>query len=871
MILKRVLLLGLVAFMAMSFGMAHNNRIRQNINRDWKFERSDVHDASQTDFDDTRWDTIHLPHSFSMPYFMGSQVYQGYGWYRKEIIIRKEWKDKHINLEFEGAFIEKEVYVNGAYVGKHVGGYTGFNFDITPYVKVGVNKIAVRVNNLWNPRVAPRAGDHQFSGGIYRDVYLNVTNKLHVDNYGTFVSTPQVTRNKAVCQVETTVLNSGSKRLNATVKTDIVDKEGKLVASVKSIETIDKGAVKHLNQILPTIEYPHLWSPESPYLYKALTTIYANGKAVDNYETSFGIRTFEWSADDGFSLNGEHYYLLGTNVHQDQAGWGDAVTNAAMRRDVQMMKEAGFNCIRGSHYPHDPAFSQACDELGMILFQENAFWGMGGSSGDRGWGGDGPSSSCYPPNPLDQLDFDQSVLQQLKEMIQIHRNSASIAAWSLSNEPFFTDNSTDEAMKNLLNIATDSARVWDPTRQVAIGGAQRKGVDNLGKGAIAFYNGDGATLYEHPNFPNLVSEYGSTIAQRPGNFVPGWGDLAHDGKDGMYRPKWRSGQIIWCGFDHGTVGGVALASMGLVDYFRIPKRQYYWYQLAYKEGQYPPVEPQWAKQGIPAKLRLESSNTTILNTDGTDDCQLLVTVLDAQGSHISNEIPIELVVISGPGEFPTGKRIKFMPPSESEESDITIRDGMAAISFRSYYAGKTIIRAISEGLASAEIEITTLGEPVWVEGVSKESISRPYHRFKVQESISSEVTELLLATNRPCWVSSTSKDTSKAYANDGDISTIWRPSSEDKASWWKLALEADYCIRQIELEFSEECQHHFSIEVSADDIHWDSVVEDNLCTKSHLYTADFGCNIAFIRILFHSDEAGLAEVKVGGIPSALTK
>lgn len=874
--IKSLSLIAILGFLFCFTTEAKEPRTKQNINREWKFILDDVANAQTIDLNDKEWEDIHLPHSFSMPYFMWHAVYQGYGWYRKEIEVPANWMDKNINLEFEGAFIEKEVYVNGNYVGKHVGGYTGFNFDITKYLTTGKNLIAVRVNNLWKPDVAPRAGDHQFSGGIYRDVYLNVTDKLHVDMYGTFVTTPEVSGESAVCEIQTEIRNNYAEDKTCIVKTEIKSPKGKTLVKTESSERISKLKVQIIKQRLPEIKNPELWSPESPALYKAVTTVSLDGKIVDTYETTFGVRKFEWTADKGFFLNGKHYFLRGANVHQDHAGWGDAVTNAAMYRDVQMMKDAGFNCIRGSHYPHDPAFTQACDEIGIILFQENAFWAMGGSSGDRGWGGNGPSSSCYPLNPTDQDAFDQNVLEQLYEMIKIHRNGASIAAWSLCNEPFFTDNETDERMKNLLNLCTDSARTWDPTREVAIGGCQRKGIDKLGKGAIAFYNGGGEAFYK-PGVPNLVSEYGSTVAERPGLFTPGWSNIAENlfegGGDPWNPPAWRAGHIIWCGFDHGTIGGRRLATMGTVDYFRVPKRQYYWYLEAYKKGNHEPVEYEWAKDGIPAKLKLKTSNDLISSTDGTDDAQLIITVLDASGKHINNNVPIELEIVSGPGEFPTGTKIQFMPPSEDEASDIYIRDGIAAITFRSYYAGKTIIKATSPGMESATIEITTKGSPAWKEGITPKTKDRPYKRYEPKKQLAkantSNNTELLLARVRPSSASSSMKGFDKANANDNNKNTVWKPAKGDNNKWWKVELEASYCISQMQLEFPEEDMYNYYIEVSTDNVNWKKILENKGKERTYTHNDDFGCNIAFIRITFKSENAAIAELRVGGVPTAL--
>lgn len=834
-----------------------------NLNRGWLFTLGDPAGAEQSSFADQSWERVNLPHSFSLPYFMWKSVYNGYGWYRKEIEMPAAWKGKQISIEFEGVFIQSEVFLNGQEVGSHTGGYTGFCYDLTPYLKPGKNILSVRVNNLWKPDVAPRAGDHQFSGGIYRDVWLHVTDPLHVAWKGTFITTPQVSESSASFKAETEITNTDAKPQQFVLRTEILAPDGKIVSRSESKEKLAARASGIFTQSPPAVDKPVLWHPDSPRLYKMVTTILRGGKDVDRMETPFGIRWFEWTADKGFFLNGQHYYLLGANVHQDHAGWGDAVTNAGFYRDVKMMKDCGFNTIRGSHYPHDPAFGEACDELGMLFFPENAFWGMGGGSGDRGdWGT--PSSGCYPPNPADQDHFDESVLAQLKELIRINRNSPSITAWSMSNEPFFTDASTNERMKQLLNRATDSVHVWDPTRLVAIGGSQRKGVDKLGKNQIAFYNGDGAGFL-NPGVPSMVSEYSSVTTHRPGTFDPGWADL----KDGYNRPEWRGGQVIWCGFDHGTVGGTGLAIMGLVDYFRIPKRSWYWYQEAYAKGNTNPREPEWPQKGTPAGIRLTADKTTLSAPDGTDDAHILITLLDASGKPVSNEIPVTLSIQSGPGEFPTGSSIRFMPPSEDEASDITIREGMAAIEFRSYYAGTTVIEAKVEGLPTSTITIQTLGIPTWESAGCPKVADRPYKRFIAPEK-KLPVNELLLAVNRPSFVSSTAELSSRALANDDDDQTAWFANPSDKESWWKLDLEASYDLNAVELVFPTAENHRYRIEVSADGQVWTAVSDQwnsDKIDKVQRVNGLLGTNIRFLRVLFNSGNAGLAEIRVGGKPA----
>ena len=203
---------------------------------------------------------------------------------------------------------------------------------------------------------------------------------------------------------------------------------------------------------------------------------------------------------------------------------------------------------------------------------------------------------------------------------------------------------------------------------------------------MAGYNGDGARLFANPGIPSVVTEYGSTMADRPGKYDPA-GAICRarpartETSNGSWRLPWRSGEVIWCGFDHGSIAGRQFGAMGMVDYFRLPKRQWYWYRNEYLH--IPP--PAWPSNGVPAALKLTADKTTLESVDGTDDAQIIVTVVDKDGKAISNCPPVTLAIESGPGEFPTGPSITFAP-----DSDIAIRDGQAAMEFRSYYSGKTV-------------------------------------------------------------------------------------------------------------------------------------------------------------------------------------
>lgn len=855
---KKFLLLLLFILSGTLSGKA-DNLCRQsiNFNADWKYMRGDHREASRIDYKDSDWETIGIPHSFSIPYFMSKDFYTGYGWYRKAFVLTPEDQKLKLFLEFDGVFQEAEVFINERKVGTHVGGYTGFYFDISSAVRAGKNVIAVRVNNVWRSNVAPRAGEHVFSGGIYRNVRLVKKNPVHIDWYGTFVTTPDLVGNKgksSVVKVCTDVCNQTNAPVEFKLLTEVKDANGKTLVSVENQESLAANSTRKLEQTTKTIENLNLWNPRSPYLYTLVSSVYQGQVLLDRMETPFGFRWFEWTADKGFFLNGEHLFFKGANVHQDQAGWGDAVTEKAMRRDVQLMKEAGFDLIRGSHYPHAPAFSQACDEEGMLFWSEAPFWGIGGFRPDGYW-----DSSAYPVDKRDEQDFETSALLQLEAMIRIHRNHPSIIAWSMCNEAFFSAPEAMNGVRRLLKRMVDLTHRLDPSRPAAIGGAQRPlGDERIDKiGDIGGYNGDGATQpdFQNPGIPNVVSEYGSVTADRPGEYSPGWGDLQVN--DGWKGCLWRSGQVIWCGFDHGSIAGSSLGKMGIVDYFRIPKRSWYWYRNEYTQV----APPQWAQKGTPAQLKLEASASRGVRTDGTDDVQLMVTVLNTQGKPVSNSPTIELRLVSGPGEFPTGDKICF-----TSDSDIRIMDGKAAITFRSYYAGTAVIEATSPGLKSARIEIAFEGERSYKNGITPTVKQRPYVRF-VKEA--EKKTVQVFGRNNPTFASSQQVKQVAGLAADGNLQTYWEASSNDSSPFWILDTEKELELKNIDIQFPKEGIYRYVVEVSGDKMKWNQVLTKQKNTLKESSAAIDFSNVVrarFVRIRFaEKSPAAVAEVVVKGI------
>ena len=827
-----------------------------NLNREWTYQRGDFPGAERAAYDDSQWEHIGLPHSFSIPYFMSSEFYTGYGWYRKTLPLSREDLRKELYLEFDGVFQEAEIYVNGSLAGTHRGGYTGFSVRITPYVQQGDNQVAVRVNNLWRPDLAPRGGEHVFSGGIYRNVRLVKKHPVHIDWYGTWVTTPTLAANQgcsSTVRVRTEVVNESDKAGSYTLRSKVVDSQGKVLSTQETTQEVNPSQPVTFDQTTEELAGVALWSPAHPWLYTLVSELYHGEELIDQEETTFGFRWFEWTADRGFFLNGEHYYFHGANVHQDQAGWGDAVTEEAMRRDVRMIKEAGFDIIRGSHYPHAPAFAKACDQEGMLFWSETAFWATAGPKVDGSW-----TASAYPVRAQDIEEFERTAVQQLTDMIRINRNSPSIVVWSVSNEPFFTDDSTLPAVRNLLKKLVDTAHRLDPTRPAAVGGAQRP----LGEGRIdligdvAGYNGDGANIpdFKQPGIPSVVTEYGSTLADRPGEYIPGWGDLARD--EGWKGRPWRSGQIIWCGFDHGSIFGPNMAKLGIIDYFRLPKRSWYWYRNEYAHK----APPQWPVEGDPAKLRLEASKTQDIKADGTDDVQLIVTVLDRTGRELSNSPQVRMRVMSGPGEFPTGRSIDF-----AADSDIRIMDGKAAIAFRSYYAGKTIVEASSPGLGSALLELEFTGAPAYQPGKSWQTESRPYVRY--HKDMEREAQQRY-GKDSPTFATSSAQGHLAGYAADGDTATWWQPTAEDQRPSLSLDMERTLDVTRIQAMFPRQAVGPCVVEVSTDQAQWSKVAEIDHPADQWRLDMEQPARARFVRFSFAAPTASrvpaLAEIEVMG-------
>ncbi len=732
------------------------SRQKIDFDRGWMFARSDVAGAQNPGFDDSKWGPVALPHDFDAPYNVGGTTggqsfYVGLGWYRKHFTVPSSWSGQRVELEFEGSFSVTDVWVNGTVIGTHRGGYTGFVFDITSSLQTGDNVIAVRVDNRWRADLAPRTGDHQFSGGIYRDVYLNVTNNVHVTWYGTFVTTPALTnpvwdtsnpayyRNIDLSQYPSDSAlsaNLAARRSNVRVQTEVrndgsapidvyaqqqVSKQGSstVLATFNSpVQTIGAASTSTLDALSGSLSDTasmlqglSLWAPNNPALYTVTTSLVVAGSVVDTYTTTFGFRSAQWKVD-GFYLNGVKTLLVGADVHQDHGGWSNAVTNSGFERDVSYVREAGMNFIRGSHYPHDPAFADATDKLGVMFWSENDFWATataGIEPTPTGTVSDYKADG-YPQKTADQPAFEQSAMDSLRDMIRVGRNHPSIINWSMGNEVFFTSSATLGKATALASRMRDYSHQLDPTRKAALGGVQRASLDQLSVCDVAGYNGDGAKI-TNTWMPNMVTEYGSYTSDRPGTYGPTYGDTQDPNNATRFRLTTDSaGLAIWAGFDHGTILDPSFARMGMVDYYRLPKDQWYWYRANKANwsgltniADPTPVAREQAAAGSASAMTLRAGrySSTTITDDGATDTQLVVTMRNASGAWVNDNRTVTLTVTSGPGVLPGGKSYTFTPGTEAF-------NGQAAIEFRSYYAGTSTVTAKSAGLPDATITITTV-------------------------------------------------------------------------------------------------------------------------------------------------------------------
>ena len=417
-----LLISGLFAGFVTAHG-AEPVRLRESADFDWRFFKGDAPGAQQPGFDDTAWRQLNLPHDWSIEAAFGQNeptggsggyLPTGVGWYRKTFTLSDAVLGRKISMEFDGVYQNSEVWLNGALLGRQPYGYTSFAYDLTPHLRLSgePNVLAVRVDNSAQPNSRWYSGS-----GIYRHVWLTATDSVHVARWGTYVTTPKVSAEAATVRIRTRLLNEEPAEFKVTLASEIVDADGKVVATTQSAETIYAGE-KEFDQTVE-LTAPRLWSTRTPNLYQLRTTVTANDAVVDNFETTFGVRSIAYDVDRGFLLNGEPVKLLGACVHHDGGAVGAAVPEGVLERRLRLLQAMGCNAIRCSHNPMAPEFYDLCDRLGLFVMDE-AFdeWTVRKPQIQHGY-------SEY---------FNEWHERDLVALIRRDRNHPCVVMWSAGNE-----------------------------------------------------------------------------------------------------------------------------------------------------------------------------------------------------------------------------------------------------------------------------------------------------------------------------------------------------------------------------------------------------------------------------------------------------
>jgi beta-galactosidase len=551
LILPLSFLIIILLFSCSSDKMKDESVINRNIpfDSDWKFLRDSVSGPENPAFDDSGWRSIDLPHDWSIENFADSDnedhigpftktseggiatghVKGGTGWYRKHFIADNTYSKKQVTLCFDGVYMIASVWVNGNKAGDHFYGYTPFSFDITNFLAPGKdNVIAVEVRN-------PGKNSRWYSGsGIYRHVWLTVTNPLRIDENGLYVTTALISEDTAKVHLSVKLKNSGTDSKSANLIAYIGDSATSVINKTEIPIKIEADGSISVEKTLEIIN-PVLWSTDNPHLYKATTEVVLNGKTVDSYSVQFGVRTLSFSAEKGFLLNGNPVLLKGGCMHHDNGLLGSATYDRAEERRVELMKVNGFNSIRTSHNPPSKQFLDACDRLGMLVIDE-AFdmWE-------------------HPKNPQDYSNyFRANWKSDLQSMILRDRNHPSVIIWSIGNEVY---ERADTSGQRIANQLVKMVKELDNTRPVTAAICMFWDHPGLAWSATepAFASLDiGGYNYmwreyenDHKKFPERIMAGTESV---PMEAFENWQQVEKD--------PWVIGDFVWTGMDYLGESGI---------------------------------------------------------------------------------------------------------------------------------------------------------------------------------------------------------------------------------------------------------------------------------------------------------------------------
>ena len=618
---------------------AESPRYRSNFDAAWSFQLGDPEGAEKPGFDSSEWRKLDVPHDWSVEGRFeadhpagapGGYLPAGIGWYRKSFELSEDLAGRHVFIEFDGVYMNSEVWINGQYLGKRPYGYLGFEYELTQHLNFGgENVIAVRVDDSLQPSARWYGG-----AGIYRHVWLKHTDPLHVDHWGTYVTTPEITEDAAQVDLETTIRNAYESAQTVRVKQTILDAGGEAVATVDSSHEMAAGETQAVTQSL-ALAAPKLWSPAEPNLYTVRTELHLGDRVADVYESPLGVRTLRFDREAGFFLNGEQMIMKGMCNHQDLGPLGNALWDRALERRMHLLKDMGVNALRTAHYPHSPEFMRMADEIGFLVINETFDeWRQGWAfeDGTLVSSGTNRGKARFGYNRY----FDDWAERDLVDHMKRDRNHPSVIMWSIANEvPEAQRNGETETVQKLVRIVHET----DPTRPVTAGINHIRTANETGfleHLDIVGYNGGGGScfLYEvdHERFPDRII-YASEVPhslQTRGEYrthtnyrerdhqtpnltakevfpeTDAWYESSYDNAAVRInaRDSWHLtstlpfvlGEFRWTGFDYiGESGGWprVLGNFGVIDLCNFPKDTYYFYQSQWTDKPMIHILPHW--------------------------------------------------------------------------------------------------------------------------------------------------------------------------------------------------------------------------------------------------------------------------------------
>lgn len=588
--MKKILIL---IISLIQFELSAQVREIDNFNYNWKFIKGDLDKGYVINLVESDFQLVNLPHTYNVYDSFDNRIdddsldityyyYRGPAWYRKNFTLHEKDRNKRIIIYFEAANSVAELWVNENYIGKHIGGYSGFQFDITEFINyTDKNLIAVRVDNSYNYDIPPHRADYTMYGGIYRDVYLIKVDPLHLEH--ALISVINPTESSAEINTLIPVVNkyNSSKKYNLLI--EIFGPKNQKVLEFKDLFSIKGNYIDTLRLNLGRITAPLLWSPDSPNLYVAKISLITEGNVVDIINEKFGIRWYHFDPNEGFFINGKYLKLYGVNRHQDREGFGNALSNKQHIEDMELIKNLGANFVRLTHYQQDPSVLNACDSLGLIVWEE-----------------------IPVVTSVGKEKFKVNALNMLREMIIQHYNHPSIIIWGLMNETV-RDQPNDELYINveLCKFLSQEAKKLDPYRLTAQAQTDERGEDIFKYTDIRGWNRYLGWYYgkfsdfgkfmdgQHkiaPNQPIIISEYGagSKIGYHVEN--PTTPDFSEEWQIEFHRSylkqikerKWIAGSLVWAMFDFASdekAGNIPhINQKGLLTFDRKPKDLYYFYQ-----------------------------------------------------------------------------------------------------------------------------------------------------------------------------------------------------------------------------------------------------------------------------------------------------